>query len=77
MRNIFPALVNSSGQPLNKYPLAVVPLGDATPANLSISAGGAAYVRFFVPAGTQASIDWSSGGLPVTPLMQFTVVRSR
>lgn len=77
MRNIFPALVNSSGQPLNKYPLAIVPLGDATPANLSISAGGAAYIRFFVPAGTQASIDWSSGGLPVTPLMQFTVVRSR
>jgi hypothetical protein len=77
MRNIFPALVNSSGQALNKYPLAVVPLGDATPANVSVQAGGAAFIRFFVPAGSQASIDWSAGGLPVTPLMQFTVVRSK
>jgi len=77
MREIFPRLVNSSGQPLNKYPLKIVPLSDNTPANVSVDAGGAAYLRFFVPAGTQASIDWSSGGLPVTPLMQFTVVRSK
>ncbi len=77
MREIFPRLVNSSGQALNKYPLTVVPLSDNTPANVSVDAGGAAYFRFFVPAGAQASIDWSSGGLPVTPLMQFTVVRSK
>jgi hypothetical protein len=77
MRNIFPALVSSSGVPLNRYPLAVVPLSDASPANLSVSAGGAAYLRFTVPAGSQASIDWSAGGLPVSPLVQFTVVRSR
>jgi hypothetical protein len=77
MRNIFPQLVSPSGVPLNRYPLSVVPLSDATPANLSVFAGGAAYLRFTVPAGSQASIDWSAGGLPVSPLVQFTVVRSR
>jgi len=77
MRSIFPRLVSSSGVPLNRFPLAVVPLSDAAPANLSVFAGGAAYLRFTVPAGSQASIDWSAGGLPVSPLMQFTVVRSR
>lgn len=77
MRDIFPNLVNSSGQRLGKYPLQVVPLADAAPANVSIVAGGEAYIRFSVPAGTSASIDWTSGGLPVSPLMQFTVVRTR
>jgi hypothetical protein len=77
MRDIFPNLVNGSGQRLGKYPLQVVPLADAAPANVSIVAGGEAYIRFSVPAGTSASIDWTSGGLPVSPLMQFTVVRTR
>jgi hypothetical protein len=77
MRSIFPRLVNGAGVPLNRFPLAVVPLSDASPANVSVFAGGAAYLRFTVPAGSQASIDWSTGGLPVSPLMQFTVVRSR
>lgn len=77
LRDIFPNLVNSSGQKLGKYPLQVVPLADAAPANVSIVAGGEAYIRFSVPAGTSASIDWNSGGLPVNPLVQFTVVRTR
>jgi hypothetical protein len=77
MRSIFPRLVNGAGVPLNRFPLSVVPLSDASPANVSVFAGGAAYLRFTVAAGSQASIDWSTGGLPVSPLMQFTVVRSR
>ena len=77
MRDIFPNLVNSSGQRLGKYPLQVIPLADAAPANVSIVAGGEAYIRFSVPSGTSASIDWTAGGLPVSPLMQFTVVRTR
>jgi hypothetical protein len=77
MRQIWPKLVNSNGTPLGVYPLSVVPLGDASPASLSIIGGGEAYVRFSVPANTQASIDWSSGGLPVSPSMQFTVVRTK
>jgi hypothetical protein len=77
MRSIFPRLVSPSGVPLNRFPLAVVPLVDGAPMNVSVIAGGEAYLRFSVAAGSQASIDWSAGGLPVSPLVQFTVVRSR
>jgi hypothetical protein len=77
LRAIFPRLVNGQGQPLGKYPLTVVPLGDTSPANVSIDGGAASYIRFTVPANTSASIDWSASGLPVSPLVQFTVVRSR
>jgi hypothetical protein len=77
MRSIFPRLVSPSGVPLNRFPLSVVPLVDGAPINVSIIAGGEAYLRFSVAAGSQASIDWSAGGLPVSPLVQFTVVRSR
>jgi hypothetical protein len=78
MRSIFPRLIDeTTGRALGKYPLAIVPLSDAVPANLSIVAGGEAYLRFTVPAGTSGSIDWASGGLPVSPLLQFTVVRTK
>jgi hypothetical protein len=52
-RSIFPALcVNAScSVTLDKYPLKVVPLSDQAPASFSVFAGGAEYVRFFVPAG--------------------------
>jgi hypothetical protein len=51
----------------------VFPLSDRTPVSTSVDAGGAAYIRFAVPAGANVSIDW---GL-VNPLMQFTIVRSK
>jgi hypothetical protein len=76
MRNIFPGLT-TGGVAINKFPLTVVPLADAQPANLLINAGGVAYLRFTVPAGGQASIDWTSSGLPVSPFFQFTLVRTR
>lgn len=77
MRSIFPGLSNGSGGALGKYPLSIVPLADAQPANLLLNAGGVAYLRFTVPQGGQASIDWTSSGLPVSPFFQFTVVRTR
>jgi hypothetical protein len=77
MRSIFPGLSNGNNQALGKFPLSVVPLSDAQPANLLVNAGGVAYLRFTVPAGSQASIDWTSSGLPVSPFFQFTVVRTR
>ena len=78
MRAIFPNLVDSQGNRLGKYPLQVLPLSDASSVNASIFSGGTAYVRFAVGAGGQASIDWSAaGGLPVSPLMQFTVIRTK
>jgi hypothetical protein len=77
MRNIFPSLVNSSNQPLGIYPLKVIPISDAAAGNVALVGGGSAYFRFSVPPNTSASIDWLSGGLPVSPLVQFTVVRSK
>jgi hypothetical protein len=77
MRSVFPGLAGQNGQALGKFPLTVVPLSDALPANLLINAGGVAYLRFSVPAGSQASIDWTSSGLPVSPFFHFTVVRTR
>jgi hypothetical protein len=79
MRSIFPQLCANSSctTRLGKYPLAVLSLNDANPVNPSIVPGGEAYIRFTVPAGSQASIDWSAGGLPVSGLVQFTLVRSR
>ena len=77
MRNIFPHLVNSQGTALGKFPLQVRPLADGSPVNVSVDAGGAVYIRFHVAPGSQASIDWSAGSLPVSPLMQFTVTRSQ
>lgn len=77
MRDIFPHLVNSNGTPLGKYPLTVVPLSDASPSNLSIYSGGAAYYRFSIPANGQASLDWTNGLLPVSPFLQFTLVRTK
>jgi hypothetical protein len=77
-RGIFPNLVDSQGNRLGKYPLQVFPLSDQSTVNTSVFAGGAAYIRFSVPAGSQASVDWSgAAGAPVSPLMSFTVVRSR
>jgi hypothetical protein len=77
MRAIYPNLVDSQGNRLNKYPLQVLPLSDNSPVSTSVFAGGVAFIRFSVPAGGQGSIDWSSAGLPPSPLMSFTVVRSK
>ncbi len=78
MRLIYPNLVDSQGNRLGKYPLQVLPLSDNSPVSASVDAGGVAYIRFSVPAGSQASVDWSAaGGLPTSPLMSFTVVRSK
>jgi hypothetical protein len=77
MRALYPALTNG-GTRLGRYPLQVFPLSDASPASVSVDAGAEAFLRFSVPAGGQASIDWSgAGGLPVSPLMSFTVVRTK
>jgi hypothetical protein len=78
-RSIFPRLCSNSActVTLNKYPLTVIGVSDAAPGTASIVAGGAAYFRFSANAGGQASIDWSSAGLPVSPFVQFTVVRTK
>jgi hypothetical protein len=80
MRSIFPQLCTDERSPctrLGVYPLQITSLINNQTSNQSIVAGGSSYIRFSVPAGSQASIDWSNGGFPVTPFVQFTVVRTR
>ncbi len=74
-RSIFPALClnDACTITLNKYPLKVIPLSDGSPATFTVFAGGAEYLRFFVPAGATASIDWTTS----SSLAQFTFVRSK
>ena len=70
MRSIFPRLVEQ--RPISRsarYPLTVIPLSDASAGErVDLSPVASAYLRFTVPARRQASIDWSAGGLPVSPL---------
>jgi hypothetical protein len=60
------------------YPLQIVPLVESASTNVQLVGGGVAYFRFTVPAGSQASIDWSGpGGTPVSPVVRWTLVRTR
>jgi len=79
MRQIFPLLCTNDACTLHlgRFPLATIPLSTTTPANVSVVAGGEAYIRFRVLPGQQTSVDWTSGTLPVNPQMKFTVVRTR
>lgn len=80
MRTIFPQLCTDNRNPCTRlgiYPLAITSLVNNQTSTQSIVAGGSSYIRFSVTAGNQASIDWSTNGFPVTPFVQFTVVRTR
>jgi hypothetical protein len=80
MRTIFPQLCTDNRTPCTRlgiYPIELTSLLNNQASNQSVVAGGSSYIRFSVPAGSEASIDWSAGGLPVTPFVQFTVVRTR
>jgi len=60
------------------YPLQILPLADGVPTTVNLLGGGMAYLRFTVPAAGQGSVDWTaSGGAPVSPLVQWTLVRTR
>jgi hypothetical protein len=80
MRSIMPHLCVDNNDPCNtldRYPLATTSLTNNTSSTQVIVPGGTSYMRFSVPANAEASIDWSLGNLPVTPFVQFTVVRTR
>ncbi len=78
MRDIFPRICSNDActATLGRFPLSVIPLGTGA-VSASVVPGGAGYFRFSVPANAQASVDWSTGSLPVSPLVQFTVVRTK
>lgn len=80
MRSLFPQLCTDNRTPCTRlgiFPIQMTSLVNNTTSTQSIVAGGSSYIRFSVPAGSQASVDWSTGGFPVTPFVQFTVVRTR
>ncbi|HEX3868440.1 MAG TPA: hypothetical protein VHV78_16870 [Gemmatimonadaceae bacterium] len=78
MRSIFPRLADLTGVASGRYPLQVFPVDDGNPVNATVDAGGVAFIRFVVPPGGSGSIDWSSAsGLPSSPLLQMSVVRTR
>ena len=58
---------------IKTYPLATVTVGDNSPLTVSLNGGGAAYVRFGVPANGVASVQWD--GPPAN--VSFTLVRMR
>ena len=74
-RTAYPALPVSP----RAYPLdgAVRGLTNEQPLALSLRAGGAAFVRFAVPGGREASIGVISSGLVPPPVVQATIVRTR
>jgi hypothetical protein len=60
------------------FPLQVVPVVESAATSLQLAGGGSAYLRFTVPAGAQASLDWSGpGGIPVSPVVRWSLVRTR
>jgi hypothetical protein len=73
-RSILPTLV-----PTRTFPLRTWTLGNAAPLRVVLRAGGAAYVRFGVAAGTTATVRATSGasGGVVPSEVSFTIVRTR
>lgn len=45
---------------IKRYPLATLTIGDNAPVNVTLNGGGAAYVRFSVPANQVGSVKWST-----------------
>jgi hypothetical protein len=45
---------------LKSYPLSTVTVSDNTPLTVTLNGGGAAYVRFVVPAGQVGSVKWTT-----------------
>ncbi|HKO15169.1 MAG TPA: hypothetical protein VJU87_02965 [Gemmatimonadaceae bacterium] len=66
-RSIFPALQVST------FPLQTVTITDTSPASLALNGGSVAFLRFSVPAGQTASVQW---GVPPQDV-QVTLVRTR
>jgi hypothetical protein len=72
LRSIYTQLFNPP------FPLVITPVVESAATNVSLVGGGAAYLRFTVPPNSQASLDWSGpGGVPVSPVLRWTLVRTR
>ena len=59
------------------YPLVSKKLSNATPVTATVHGSSAAYYRFAVPAGSDATFTMSSGGGAPSTSLQFMVVRTK
>jgi hypothetical protein len=72
IRSIYTQLFNPP------FPLQITPVVESAATNVTLVGGGAAYLRFTVPPNSQASLDWSGpGGVPVSPVVRWSLVRTR
>jgi len=72
LRSIYTQLFNPP------FPLVITPVVESAATNVQLVGGGAAYLRFTVPPNSQASLDWSGpGGVPVSPVLRWSLVRTR
>lgn len=69
-RSILPA-INSNTYPLLTHPLLGAPVA------VTLSGGGAAYLRFSVAANVPATIGATSAGQPVPPAIDFILLRTQ
>ena len=59
------------------FPLKVRPLGSGTPLDVTLTIGGASYLRAAVAAGRRGSVQLTSGGAPLPDNVWVTVVRTK
>lgn len=71
-RSVMGTLNNNQGG----YPLSITPFSGGRAA-LSVAGGSAAYLRFGVAAGGQATLTTASGGAPASERVLITIVRTR
>jgi hypothetical protein len=67
-RNLYPRLRGPDGMAYGSYPLAVTELLDGRQENISITAGGAAYLSFTAPVGGVAEIQLENASSSCTTL---------
>jgi hypothetical protein len=70
-KSVYTYIYSRTPTPNVGYPLATIPLGDATPASVSLNGGAAAYLRFSIAPGTVANVHWRG----TTNAMVMTLVR--
>jgi hypothetical protein len=50
---------------IRAYPLSTVTVGDGSPSTVTLNGGGAAYVRFTIPAGQLGSVKWDTQAIAI------------
>jgi hypothetical protein len=74
-RSVLPVLINRTTPP--PYPLKTRALTSAAPVPVTLTAGGAAYLRFGVAGGATGSVHVTSGGAAPPSTVALTLVRTK